>query len=355
MTKTSFSWKPSAVVSPLARRPVVEMLARFRTPCHGAALALLAFDSALYWVTWWALLSVEQPLLRLALGIPCGLIAGRLFILGHDACHGSAFRLGWLNQLIGRIAFLPALTPFSTWELGHNSLHHGFTNLRGKDYSYAPFTKCEFDRLPEWRQLLERIYRNPWGPGFCYAIEIWWKKLWFPTQAAVGRRNWKYTADSLLCSAFLAAQIAASVVWAHRHGSSAAAAVLFAVVLPQLVWNGLMGFVTFQHHTHPSAVWFDDRRRWNPLASQLENTVHVEFPWLVGLLLANSMEHTAHHVDTKIPLFRLAEAQQMLEKEFPSQVIVQPWSWREYARCCRICKLYDYERQRWLDFDGQPS
>ena len=64
-----------------------------------------------------------------------------------------------------------------------------------------------------------------------------------------------------------------------------------------------MGLATLQHHTHPSVVWFDNRRHWDPLASQLENTVHVEFP-------------------------------------------------KAIARCCRICKLYDSDRGQWLDFDG---
>ena len=62
----------------------------------------------------------------------------RLFVIGHDACHGSYTPNKVLNEWIGRIAFLPSLTPYSLWEIGHNLAHHGFTNLKGRDYVWTP-------------------------------------------------------------------------------------------------------------------------------------------------------------------------------------------------------------------------
>ena len=63
----------------------------------------------------------------------------RLFVIGHDACHGSYTPNKTLNGWIGRIAFLPSLTPYSLWEVGHNLAHHGFTNLKGRDYVWTPY------------------------------------------------------------------------------------------------------------------------------------------------------------------------------------------------------------------------
>lgn len=57
----------------------------------------------------------------------------RLFLIGHDACHGSFFASPALNNIFGRIAFLPSMTAFSLWDVGHNVAHHGFNNLRGRD------------------------------------------------------------------------------------------------------------------------------------------------------------------------------------------------------------------------------
>ena len=69
----------------------------------------------------------------------CGVIfVGRLFMLGHDACHQALTPNGRLNRWLGTLAFLPSLHPFSLWDLGHNRIHHRFTNQRGLDYVWEP-------------------------------------------------------------------------------------------------------------------------------------------------------------------------------------------------------------------------
>lgn len=115
-----------------------------------------------------------------------------------------------------------------------------------------------------------------------------------------------------------------------------------------------MGFVTFQQHTHPDVVWYAHRRDWDAVSAQVENTPHIVFPWPVGALLDNIMEHTAHHLDVTIPFFNLPAAQAEIEQLFPTEVTMTRWSWRYYADCCRRCKLYDYDAHRWLGFDGRP-
>ncbi|MBM4217988.1 MAG: fatty acid desaturase, partial [Gammaproteobacteria bacterium] len=120
----------------------------------------------------------------------------RLFLIGHDACHGSFFKSKWLNQVVGRIAFLPSMTAFSLWDVGHNVAHHGFNNLKGRDQVWAPFSKDEFDALPRYRRVLERIYRSGLGWGLYYFLELWWKKLYFATRKQIGASRAKYHWDS---------------------------------------------------------------------------------------------------------------------------------------------------------------
>src|SRR6202167_1238102 len=75
-----------------------------------------------------SLLFVEGLLGKLFASLVAALWIARLFVIGHDACHGSYTPNKTLNKWIGRIAFLPSLTPYSLWEIGHNLAHHGFTN-----------------------------------------------------------------------------------------------------------------------------------------------------------------------------------------------------------------------------------
>src|ERR1700722_6952920 len=63
-------------------------------------------------------LLAPSPILQLLSALACGFVIGRLFIIGHDACHQSYTDHRGLNRWIGRIAFLPSLTPYSLWEIG---------------------------------------------------------------------------------------------------------------------------------------------------------------------------------------------------------------------------------------------
>ena len=75
----------------------------------------------------------------------------------------------------------------------------------------------------------------------------------------------------------------------------------------------------------------------------------------MGALFHHIMEHTAHHVDMSIPLYRLKRAQARLEELLPGKIVIQPFSWRWYLETARRCKLYDFERQCWTDYAGRPT
>ncbi len=136
----------------------------------GASAYLLTFVGAFRLPTWWL---QTACLLANPLGI------GALFVVAHDACHGSLVRSGWLNRLLGRLSLLPAWHPVASWVHVHHTLHHRWTNFKGRD-TFSPFAKAEFDRLPLWRQSLERFYRSPLGVGVCYATDLYVQHLLFP-------------------------------------------------------------------------------------------------------------------------------------------------------------------------------
>jgi acyl-lipid omega-6 desaturase (Delta-12 desaturase) len=292
--------------------------------------------------------------LRIVAGGALGIVIARLFILGHDACHNALFSRRGANVVVGRLLFLPSLTPFSLWEVGHNVAHHGYTNLRGRDHVWTPLSKPEYDRLPRWRRAAERIYRHPAGLGAYYLVELWWKKLVFPSRAHVPVRRASHAADSTLVAVFAvgwAAAITTAAVW---FDSGPATAVAVGLVCPFLVWSALMGFVIYVQHTQPEVAWFADRREWAWFQAQVGSTPHVVLPFPFSRVLHNIMEHTAHHLDMGIPHYGLIEAQRSLESSFGDVAII-PWSWRGFLDTTRRCRLYDYDRHVWLDFDGRVT
>jgi len=313
--------------------------------------------ASLYALSWAAIFRVPWPA-RIPLSLLNGLLVGVLFVVGHDACHGAFTSARWLNETLGRLAFLPSAHPFSFWELGHNRLHHGWANLKGKDYVWAPLSKQEYDALAPARRLVERVGRTFFGVSLHYAVVIWWAHMAFPStedRSRVGRWVGRFDRLSVLAFAVAQAIIAFELEGAGAFAHRLASAAFFGCLLPFMTFNWLAGFLTFMHHTHERVRWYDRREDWSFVRGALFGTVHVIFPRAIDLGLYNIMFHTAHHVDTRVPLYRLPDAQQAIEAAYGDEVIRYRFALGPVLAIFRRCKLYDYRAHRWLDFAGRPT
>lgn len=356
MTPTPSSPSPIPPNQPLPPRKTIrswmEPVAARRTVL---AIALLVLDWALFLVALSAVVLLQPWWAKALAGLAAGFIIGRLFIIGHDACHQSYTPHRGLNRWLGRIAFLPSLTTYSLWEVGHNVMHHGYTNLKGKDFVWSPYTMDEFQALSPGRRLMDRIYRSGWAPGLYYFVEMWWLRMFFPSQRYMPSRRSVFTADSLLA---LGAGIVwvALMTWAAIATEQSVWGVLgWGVLLPFVFWNYMIGFVVYAHHTHTAVQWHEDKTAWNAADPFVSTTVHLTFPLKIGALMHNIMEHTAHHVDMSVPLYGLKKAQAILEQALPERIIIQRFSWRWYFDTARRCKLYDIAAKHWTDYRGRPT
>lgn len=319
------------------------------------AVWLLLADYLVYGLLLTGIVVLESVWAKLLCGIAAGFSIGRLFIIGHDACHMSFTPNPHLNKWLGRLAMLPSLTPYSLWQVGHNVIHHGYTNLKGVDFVWAPLTLEEYASLSPARQRLERIYRSGWGPWLYYLIEMWWLRMFFPSERYMATRRNEFLLDGLLSAVGGIVWIGGLINAATLTGQSIWLMLLLGFLVPFLIWNGLIGFVVYVHHTHIRSEWHDDKKQWARAMPFVSTTVHLIFPFKFGALFHHIMEHTAHHVDMSVPLYKLKAAQALLEEKLPEQIIVQRFSWRWYFDTARRCKLYDFERGCWTDFTGRIS
>ncbi len=351
MTLTSLSPPP---VLP-SRKQIRAWLAPIAGRSTRRALLLIAVDTILLFAAGAATLLARDVTVQVLAALATGFVIARLFIIGHDACHQSLTPHRTLNRWLGRFVFLPSLTPYSLWEVGHNLVHHGYTNLQGFDFVWQPPTLAAYRALPAWRRALERIYRCGWAPWFYYLVEIWWRRMMFPSRTTMPTARGVFVLDRLLVTGFAVAWIGLAVWAARATGQSVAWTVGIGCVLPFVVWNGLIGFVVYVHHTHTGVAWYDNKTDWAAAQPFVSTTVHLTFRSGMGAALHHIMEHTAHHVDMTVPLYRLRRAQALLEARMPDRIIVQPFSWGWYADTARRCKLYDFEARCWTDFMGRPT
>jgi len=348
--------KPILPGEPMPHRKVMrEWLIPLAERTTLLAFVLLLVDYAL-----WAALLAGTVLLdawwaKLLCGLAAGFVIGRLFILGHDACHQSLTPHRDLNKWLGRIAFLPSLTAYSLWDIGHNVVHHGYTNLKGFDFVWAPYTPEEFEALTPFEKLRDRIYRSGWAPGLYYMIEIWWNKMVFPNEKNMPTRRPIFTKDCLLITAFGIAWVAFMTWAAIATEQSIALVLLMGVVVPFFFWVSMIGFVVYVHHTHVKVSWHDERTAWSKAQPFVSTTVHLTFNFKIGALMHHIMEHTAHHLDMSIPLYKLKQAQSKLEELLPERIVIQPFSWKWYFQTARDCKLYDFKQRCWTDYQGRAT
>ena len=239
------------------------------------AFVLLIVDTALFIGLVAGTVFFESVWLKLLCGLAAGFVIGRLFIIGHDACHQSLTPHRELNKWIGRYAFLYSLTPFSLWDTGHNVVHHGYTNLKGVDFVWTPLTAEEFAALGPVDRLMQYLYRSGWAPGLYYLVEIWWKREFFPNKTHMPTRRPIFFKDSLLVTVYGALWLGVMSYAAVATGQSVALTLLMGVLVPFLFWNTMIGFVVYVHHTHVRVSWHNDKSAWTKAQPFVSTTVHL--------------------------------------------------------------------------------
>lgn len=333
----------------LLRDEMRPFMARNDAVAYGAVL----LDFVVYLVAT-AMAVIAEPLWLKALSsVVAGTMIATLFVLGHDAGHGSLVSRPWMNRLLGRLLFFPALHNYTLWRIQHNRLHHQAPNVKGLN-SWSPFSPAEYQALPAWRRFVERVYRGG-GFGLYYLLERWWKHKFHPFVGIRGRARVAAWSDFALLLSWLTALIAMLLALASAAHVPVQSALLWGFAIPYLVWNSSMGLTVFLHHTHVAVPWFRTEEEARRYGGQEELTIHVRYPRWYGVLSHEIMVHPPHHLNPLIPFYQLQAAQRRLVELLGDEAIVEPVSFRYVRSLVRRCKLYDYDRQEWTDFSGRTT
>ena len=316
-------------------------------------LRVFAVHSGLYFATLFGAVLPLPVVINLVFSIANGVFIALLFIIGHDAGHNSFVPGARWNRWLGRIAFVPCVHGASLWRVIHNERHHARTNLKAVDGVWAPMSPEEYNRASQSRRLLERIYRGPAGPLIYYHIAFWIHRVLFPLAPEV-RKEWRrHMPDSVFAATGLVVTLAVIVATGRALTPERSAWLILVLgwIIPFSVWNYLMGFTIYLNHTHPSITWFDDESSWRRLRNLAPDTASIVMPVNLVPLYTKVMAHTSHHVQTRIPVYVLPEAEAELKKAYP-RLLEYRLSLAAYRSICKACKLFDYRRMCWTDFDG---
>ncbi|MFV1990438.1 MAG: fatty acid desaturase [Acidimicrobiales bacterium] len=302
-----------------------------------AVLAALVFASS-----WWLVI----PLWALA-----GLAVVGLFVLGHDAAHGALFDSQRLNSLVGHIMFFPSMHVYEAWVLGHNRIHHGHTVRQGMDFVWHPVTAEQWGALGKYKRLQHRVEWSVLGAGAYYLREVWWHKMIRLTDPP---KKWvdPIKRDSRILNAWIVFSLLGSFLLGLALGGGVVGGlwmVIKLIVVPFLLFNYFIGWAVYVHHIDPDVKWYK-RREWTKWAGQMEGTTVLRTNWFLNIFFHKIFIHVPHHVDMRIPFYKLEQATEAIEDEFPDLIVDRKLTLRDYRAHTRVCKIYDFDEQVWISY-----
>ena len=323
---------PPAPPAPAA--PWSARLAPYREPDLARSLWQLANSSGLLAASWalmyWSL-GVSYAL-TLALAVPAAFFMVRLFIIQHDCGHGAFFKSARAANATGAVLGVLTLTPYHYWRRAH-AIHHATSgNLDHRGWGdITTLTVEEYRRMDAWGRFKYRVYRHPLalflvGPALHFFV--------LHRLPGITPRDWTRERRGILWTdAGLGAFVLAGSLLIGWQA-------FLAIWLPTALVAASIGVWLFyvQHQFEPT-YWERDPD-WAFDHAALEGSSYYVLPRLLQWLTGNIGLHHVHHLNARIPNYRL---EQVL-RAFPELGHVTRITLRESVRCVSLT-LWD-ERQR---------
>jgi omega-6 fatty acid desaturase (delta-12 desaturase) len=335
-------------------RDVVRALGPFATPTN-AGVFIFGVDYAIFWLAVAGAVLLPELWMRILASILAGVKQANLIVLAHDAAHGNMARSSRLSAFIAVCTLTPCLFNYRVWIWDHHRLHHPHPSSFMNE-AWRPLSMAEWREASWGRRLRERLYRAPIMINFgCYLLAVREqviREYWRSNGPAERRRaGWFYallfTYLAVLWGTLLAAPLYSGV------GSLQAWVLGFA--LPFFIFNTMFGYATYFQHTHVALPWYREPSLQERLDRQEFMAAAQVYPGWFSAFNYHVFYHVVHHVHPRIPVWRMKDAFVELQRLAGAVVVVDNFTSRFFLDTLRRCKLYDYDRHCWLDFDGRAT
>ena len=120
------------------------------------------------------------------------------------------------------------------------------------------------------------------------------------------------------------------------------------MIVPLLVASSLGAYLFYAQHNYPAAR-LKPRSQWSHVEAALHSSSFIAMGPLMNWFTGNIGYHHVHHLNARIPFYRLPEAMTALEElQSPGTTSLNP---RDIAACLRL-KLWSPEEGRFVGFNG---
>jgi len=288
-------------VRDLAARKAAAEFARPRT-WRGLVQLATSFGPFLGGCVAMYLVMPYSTLLALVLALPTGALLLRVFIVQHDCGHGSFFASRRANALVGRLCSLITLTPYSNWKRHHSQHHAAWNDLDrpgGSDIYSSCLTVRAYLALPPHRRLFYRLARHPLVanlliPPFVFLLLY---RTTFETPRTWTRERWSvWLTNTALVALF--GTLVLLLGWQS----------VLLIHVTVIAVSSILGVWLFTlQHRFETAHW-SGRDGWEFTPAALDGASWFDLPRALHWLTGNIGFHHVHHLDQRVPNYRLRAA-----------------------------------------------
>lgn len=274
--------------------------------------------------------------IRTLFSLLSGLIMVRAFITYHDYMHGAILRNSKAARLLFECYGALILTPPRSWQKSHNFHHGHIGQLEGSGVgSFRIMTLVDWSKSSLKERLQYRIERHPLIVLFAYPFVFLLNITLLPLLRDP-KRHWD-SAVSLLTHFGL-------IVFLWHLGGFALA--LFVIILPMFIASGLGGYLFFAQHSFKRMKILTPKA-WTFYRAALQSSSYMKLNRLMQWFTGNIGYHHIHHLNVRIPFYRLPEAMAAIpELQTPATTTLTP---AEIVACFQA-NLWDEENDCMVNY-----
>lgn len=273
---------------------------------------------------------------RVAFSVLQGLLFLRLFVIYHDQQHHAILPKSRLAEYYMRAFGIYAMSASSIWRSSHNHHHNHNSKLKGSHIGSFPImTKAQFLNSPPGKRFGYLFVRHPLTILFGYVFMFAWGMCLNPFF-----NNPRKHVDCLIA---LVCHIVVGIGLFYYFGWTG---LVLGQTVPHFIAFAIGTYLFYAQHNFPD-VSFKEKGGWTYEKAALESSSYMRMGPIMAWFTANIGFHHVHHLNARIPFYRLPEAERSIpELQTARETSLNPV---EVARCLRL-KVWDSDAQRMVGF-----
>lgn len=234
--------------------------------------------------------------LRVLCSILAGLLLVRMFVIYHDHQHHTILAHSFTAQVIMKAFGIFMLSPASIWKRSHDHHHkHNSKLFSASIGSYPILTKNKFLELSKKDRRLYLATRHPLTIAMGY-VSMFLYGMSIRSFASNPRKHY----DSLI------ALILHIAFGALVYTFLGAEQLLLLFFLPYFIAFALGAYLFYAQHNFPGVAFYENKN-WVYEKAALESSSYMKMSPLMAWFTANIGYHHIHHLNARIPFYRLPE------------------------------------------------